>query len=221
MNRIYHQINDRGEYPSMQWKERKRTMVGERIKKSAESIAHNIKKVGKRNIAICAAVLLVAVAVCINWALYSAPASDLTDIPSGNQTPSDNDQNGGNVNVGDNENVASYFASVQISRQQARDEALEVLQLVIDSESAVESAKAEAIADVSRIADEIASEANIETLIKAKGFEECIAVINDGSANIVVKTDGALMQNEVAQITEIVVEQSGISPENIKITEKN
>ena len=95
-----------------------------------------------------------------------------------------------------------------------------MLQLVIDSDSAIESAKQEAIADVSRIADEIAAEANIETLIKAKGFEECVAVISDGNANIVVRTDDALMQNEVAQILEIVVEQSGISPENIKITEK-
>lgn len=192
-------------------------MVGEKIKKSAEIIAHNVKKVGKRNIAICAAVLLVAAAVCLNWALYSVPSSDLTDVPSGSQSPED-ESGGQNVDVSDN--VASYFASVQLSRQQARDEALEVLQLVIDSETAVESAKAEAIADVSRIADEIASEANIETLIKAKGFSECVAVISDGIANIVVKTEGALMQNEVAQIMEIVVEQSGISPENIKITEK-
>ena len=199
-------------------------MVGEKIKRSAETIAHSIKKVGRRNIAICAAVLLVAAAVCVNWVLYSAPNGNITDdVPSGNEQPS-GEQNGGEqsgTNVNGSENVASYFASVQISRQQARDEALEVLQLVIDSDSAVESAKAEAIADVSRIADEIASEANIETLIKAKGFEECIAVISDGNANIVVKSDGALMQNEVAQIMEIVVEQSGISPENIKITEKN
>jgi len=194
-------------------------MVGEKIKKSAENIAQSFKKVGKRNIVICAAVLLVAAAVCINWALYSGNQDPIEDIPS------DSEQSGGNEQVSTDsgngsENVASYFASVQISRQQARDEALEVLQLVIDSDSAIESAKAEAIADVSRIADEIASEANIETLIKAKGFEECIAVINDGNANIVVKTDGALMQNEVAQIMEIVIEQSGISPENIKITEK-
>ena len=199
-------------------------MVGEKIKRSAETIAHSIKKVGRRNIAICAAVLLVAAAVCVNWVLYSAPNGNITDdVPSGNELPS-GEQNGGGqsgTNVNGSENVASYFASVQISRQQARDEALEVLQLVIDSDSAVESAKAEAIADVSRIADEIASEANIETLIKAKGCEECIAVISDGNANIVVKSDGALMQNEVAQIMEIVVEQSGISPENIKITEKN
>lgn len=195
-------------------------MVGEKIKKSAEGIAQSIKKVGKRNIVICAAVLLVAAAVCINWALYSSETG-LTDVPSGNLTPGESNQPGDSGNPSDSENVASYFASVQISRQQARDEALEVLQLVIDSESAVESAKAEAIADVSRIADEIASEANIETLIKAKGFEECIAVISDGSANIVVKTDSALMQNEVAQILEIVVEESGISPEYIKIVEKN
>ena len=195
-------------------------MVGEKIKKSAVGIAQSIKKVGKRNIVICAAVLLVAAAVCINWALYSSETG-LTDVPSGNLTPGESNQPGDSGNPSDSENVASYFASVQISRQQARDEALEVLQLVIDSESAVESAKAEAIADVSRIADEIASEANIETLIKAKGFEECIAVISDGSANIVVKTDSALMQNEVAQILEIVVEESGISPEYIKIVEKN
>ncbi|MBQ9692143.1 MAG: SpoIIIAH-like family protein, partial [Clostridia bacterium] len=140
------------------------------------------------------------------------PADDQAGVTDGNT-----EQTGTN---NDNDNVASYFASVQISRQQARDEALEVLQLVIDSESAVESAKAEAIADVSRIADEIASEANIETLVKAKGFEDCIAVINDGNANIIVKTESALMQNQVAQIMEIVYEQASISPENIKITEK-
>ncbi len=192
-------------------------MVGERIKKNTETVVQGMKKVGKRNIVICAAVLLVAAAVCINWALYSGVDAPVDELPSGNEQGG-NEQTGGNS---DNESVESYFASVQISRQQARDEALEVLQVVIDSDSAIESAKAEAIADVSRIADEIAAEANIETLIKAKGFEECVAVINDGMANIVVKTEDALMQNEVAQILEIVVEQAGVSPENVKITEKN
>lgn len=194
-------------------------MVGEKIKKSAENIAQGIKKVGRRNLVICAAVLLVAAAVCVNWILYS-PTDDPTDIPSGNEQNEGGNNNDGTQTGNENDNVASYFASVQLSRQQARDEALEVLQLVIDSDTALESAKAEAIADVSRIADEIASEANIETLIKAKGFEECVAVINDGSATIVVKTESALLQSEVAQIMEIVVEQSGVQPENIKITEK-
>jgi stage III sporulation protein AH len=192
-------------------------MIGEKLKNGAEAITGGIKKLGKRNLVICLSVLIVAVAICVNWALYSGTAMPENNIPTGEETP-DGSQSAGNENVG--ENVASYFASVQISRQQARDEALEVLQLVIDSDSAIESAKAEAIADVARIADEIASEANIESLIKAKGFEDCVAVISNGKANVVVKTDSPLMQNEVVQIMEIVYEQANIAPENIKITEK-
>ena len=115
-------------------------MVGEKIKKSTDGVVENIKRVGKRNIVICLAVLLVAAAVCINWALYSGNNTPVDDVPSGTTNPENGEQAG---TTSDNENVASYFASVQISRQQARDEALEVLQLVIDSDSAVESAKQE------------------------------------------------------------------------------
>lgn len=189
-------------------------MIGEKLKNGATNIASGMKKIGKRNIMICVSVFVIAAAICLNWALYAGLNNDTPDVPTGGDQTQDQPTDTGN------ENVASYFASVQISRQQARDEALEVLQLVIDSDSALESAKADAIADVSRIADEIAAEANIETLIRAKGFEDCVAVISSGSANIVVKTESALMQNEVAQIMEIVYEQANISPENIKITEK-
>ncbi len=194
-------------------------MIGERIQTNEESIGKKVKRLGKRNLVICASVLIVALAVCINWVIFSGSAATTPDdVPTGGeQTGGETD---GTTDTSTDDSVASYFASVQISRQQARDEALEVLQMVIDSDSALESAKAEAISDVSRIADEIASEANIETLIRAKGFEDCVAVISDGLANIVVKTDSALMQNEVAQIMEIVYEQANIAPANIKITEK-
>ncbi len=198
-------------------------MIGEKIKKSAESITGGIVKMGKKNLVICASVLIIALAVCVNWVLFSgsSPLEPSEDQPTGTQNGEQDKTDTSVDNVNDEEeNVASYFASVQISRQQARDEALEVLQMVIDSDSALEEAKAEAISNVSRIADEIASEANIETLIRAKGFEECVAVISDGAANIVVKTESALMQNEVAQIMEIVYEQANIAPANIKITEK-
>ena len=193
-------------------------MIGEKIKNGAENLASEVKKAGKRNLVICASVLIIAVAVCINWAMLSGNV--FTDgLPTGSDGGTD--QNGGTVDTGknENENVASYFASVQISRQQARDEALEVLQMVIASESAMETAKTEAIESVNRIADEIAAEANIETLVMAKGFEDCVAVISDGSASVVVKT-GGLLPSEIAQIMEIVYEQAQISPENVKIIEK-
>lgn len=196
-------------------------MIGEKLRSSTENITGGIKKFGKRNLVICLSVLVIAVAICVNWALYSGISSpDDVTPPVDNPTSGDGTQTGADASDGTSENAASYFASVQISRQQARDEALEVLQLVIDSDSAVESAKSEAIADVARIADEIASEANIESLIRAKGFEECVAVINNGKANVVVKTESPLMQNQVVQIMEIVYEQANIDPMNIKITEK-
>ncbi len=196
-------------------------MIGEKLKGSTENITGGIKKFGKRNWVICVSVLVIAVAICVNWALYSGTASTDNTTPTvDNSTTDGGTQAGADASDGTSENAASYFASVQISRQQARDEALEVLQLVIDSDSAVESAKNDAIADVARIADEIASEANIESLIRAKGFDECVAVINNGKANVVVKTESPLMQNQVVQIMEIVYEQANIAPENIIITEK-
>ena len=192
-------------------------MIGEKIKNSAENFATGVKKAGKRNLIICASVLIIALAVCINWAILSGGAPVIDDLPSG----SDGDGGGNSIDAGNNgnENVTSYFASVQISRQQARDEALEVLQMVIASDSAMDTAKNEAIESVNRIADEIAAEANIETLVMAKGFEDCVAVISDGSASVVVKT-GGLLPSEIAQIMEIVYEQAQISPENVKIIEK-
>ena len=112
----------------------------------------------------------------------------------------------------------SYFASAQLSRQQARDQAIAVLQNVV-SNSTDEVSREQANADISRIASEIQTEAAIETLIKSKGFEECVAVISEGSASVIVRSDG-LLPNELSQIKEIVWEQAGIDPLNIKIIEK-
>ena len=194
-------------------------MIGEKIKIGAENIATGVKKAGKRNLIICASVLIIAIAVCVNWVLLAGNTPPVDDLPAGSDGQLEGGGDSTNTGGGENENVASYFASVQISRQQARDEALEVLQMVIASDSALETAKNEAIESVNRIADEIAAEANIETLVMAKGFEDCVAVISDGSASVVVKT-GGLLPSEVAQIMEIVYEQAQISPENVKIIEK-
>ena len=57
------------------------------------------------------------------------------------------------------------------------------------------------------------------TGFEAKGFEDCIAVISSGKATIIVKTD-TLLASEIAQINEIVYEQSGILPTGLTIIEK-
>ena len=114
----------------------------------------------------------------------------------------------------------TYFVSAQLNRQRSRDEALQTLQVVIDSSESMPDVKDEALAEMINIASDIETEAMVEEMVKAKGFDECVAMINDDSINVVVKTPG-LLTNEVALITEIVVEETGFAPENIKIVEKN
>jgi len=114
----------------------------------------------------------------------------------------------------------SYFASVEISRQRARDEALEVLNAVVENEKANEDVKAEAMAEIRTIAKEMAQESNIESLLMSKGFEKCVAVISGDNANIVVKNEGQLQSSQLAQINAVVFEQAGIRPTNITIVAK-
>jgi stage III sporulation protein AH len=58
----------------------------------------------------------------------------------------------------------------------------------------------------------------IENLIKAKGFKDTVAFVNDDKVNIVVQSDG-LIPSQVAQIQDIVVSQTGVAVEKIKIIE--
>ena len=118
--------------------------------------------------------------------------------------------------TGTNDN---YFTDAIINRTKARDEAISVLQTIVDSGDALADTKEQALSDIAKIVEEMTIEANIEALIKAKGFSECITVISGDKANVIVKTDG-LLETEVAQIAEIIYSEAGIVPANITLVEK-
>ena len=62
------------------------------------------------------------------------------------------------------------------------------------------------------------AEANVETLVMSKGFEQCVAVISDNGISVVVDVpDTALTPAQIAQINEIVYSQASIVPANITI----
>jgi stage III sporulation protein AH len=178
------------------------------------------KKFGIRNIVIVLSVLLIGAAVYVNWSIFGGDnnTGDLNNGGGSNLVGGNVD--GGNAEGGQNsDETVDFFAASQIERQRARDEAIEVLQSVVDDETALDSAKQQALADIAAIAANIETEANIESLIKAKGFEECVAVINGEKANVIVKSEG-LRPNDLSQILEIVYLQAGILPENVTIMEK-
>lgn len=183
-----------------------------KFKKGIAAAGDVIKKIGTRNIVIGCSLVLIGAAVILNFVLFK----DTKPIVS------DGDPLGDVLQSSDNDPTYvedTYFASAQLSRQQARDQAISVLQTVVESSTADAVTKEQATVDISRIASEMQTEANIETLIKSKGFEECVAVISEGAASVIVSSDG-LMPNELSQIKEIVWEQAGIDPINIKIIEK-
>ncbi len=178
---------------------------------TGEKLKNGFRKIGTRNLVIVLSVLLIGGAVYANWRLFGKASGTPDDTSVIGEVDGDGDTSA--------PTTASYFSASQIERQRARDEAIEVLQSVVDNASEADAAaKEEAMSGISEIAANIALEANIESLIKAKGFENCVAVINGEKASIVVSSEG-LKPNELSQILEIVYVQANILPENVTITE--
>lgn len=176
------------------------------------------RRVGKRNFIIMGAVVLTVAAVAVNLVIFANNKDD-----NFNYDQSAGMDAGTAATDPDTESEAptvdSYFSSVMVSRQRTRDEAIEVLQSVVDNAASTETAKNEALTQINKLAEIMEAEANIETLIVAKGFAECVAVISDDSASIVVRSE-ELQPAQISQINEIVYEQSGIKPVNIKIIQR-
>lgn len=186
------------------------------LKEKLIAVKDFFMKSGKRNLIIACSVLLIGVAVGLNWIFFSR--NDQGFEYTGNTGMSGELDNSKNpTSGGTSTSTDSYFTTAQVSRQRARDEALEVLNAVVENANATDSVKAEAVAEIKKISLEIEQEADIENLLVSKGFEKCVAVINGETASIVVKCSETLTPAQIAQINASVYEVSGIEPVNITI----
>ena len=200
-------------------------------KNGFDSVKRFFERIGKRNLVIAGAVTLVIAAVAVNWIVFSGDSKE--DGFDYNASAGMNTGYGTTLGTGevgdtaskptgsDPDSTDSYFSSVEVSRQRARDEALEVLNAVVENEQASDAVKAEAMAEIQTIAKEMSQESNIESILMSKGFTQCLAVINGNAANIVVRTEGQLNPSQLAQINAVVYEQAGIEPINITIVAKS
>ena len=177
-----------------------------------EKIRNFFSSRSAKTLAVFIAVLLIGVAVYVNYTLFYEPVDSMGFGENNMEDNVDQSQQTGNSSDGEND----YFTATALNRQQSRDEAIDVLKTVAESADATEEAKAEANEKISKIALDIQNEANIETLVKAKGFEDCVAVISDGAVSVIVGAE-SLQAAQAAQILSIVYETTGISPENVSI----
>lgn len=188
----------------MQWNE-----VREKTKKV-------IGKLGKKSIITICTVLVLGCAVVLNVILYQNGQTE----KQSNKLAIDLSEAGETTDTQTEGTIGAYFQSMSLNRKQARDEAMEVLQAVADSQTALDEAKEAAWSDMTKLATDMEKETNIEAMILSKGFSQCIAVISNDTCNVIVESEG-LNPGEVAQISEIVYEQAGIVPRNLKIVEKS
>lgn len=118
------------------------------------------------------------------------------------------------------EEVSEYFEEARLTRTKTRDEALDTLQKSLKNAKITEEEKKALTEELSGMITSIAAEGEIESMIKAKGFIDCVAFLDGDKANIAVKTQSdALTKSEVAQIRDIVMSKSSVSAQNITVVE--
>lgn len=133
----------------------------------------------------------------------------------------------GNKNYGDAQLVSigqkssdQYFDEARLSREKSRDEALDTLEKSLKKANLSEEEKAELTARLSGVVESITAESDIENLVKAKGFVDCVAFVDDGKVNVTVQTPGeGLDQEQVARIRDVVLSRCEVKAQDITVVE--
>lgn len=120
-----------------------------------------------------------------------------------------------------NTSISDYFATIRLARQESRDSAVDLLQETIAYETgADETAASNASAQLEKMVNTALQESQIEGLVIAKGYEDCVAYMSEEGISVAVAApEGGLEADAVAQICDIVVSQSEYSPSELKIIE--
>ncbi len=176
------------------------------------------KRARKNKATVAVFVLLLGVGVMGNWYYEN------TDLSSNIKPIINNTKTLGQAELVDATTTqqvkepSEYFSSARVDRQTARDEALEKLQAVVDSTDKSKDAKRVASEEISRISSNISIENKIETLVTAKGVDNCLAVVNNDGNRVDIIVDAEKLTDElIMQIKDIAMQQLGCSFENISI----
>ncbi len=195
----------------------------------------------KRNAVVAAIALFVCAAVYLNWSYgkdadtdagktlgQSAMVGGKTDDPLVNGDSSApisvlEDGDGDAQTTGDTQSGGSgsaYFATARLNRQQARDSALSLLQDAAAREDADDAVKEQLNDNIQTMADYTVTEAQIENLVIAKGYTDCVAFIGEDALSLAVSApEGGLTASDTAKIVDVVNQTAGFTADQITIIE--
>lgn len=191
-------------------------------------------KIWKRNVVVAAIMLFVCAAVYLNWS-YGQEVDEGSQAADGKLLGEATLVAGEaeDALLGKNESEVDtvqpevegaeqtgYFSSARLNRQQARDSALSLLQEAATDDKANQTMIDEANESIQTMAANTLVEAQVENLVIAKGYSDCVCFVNESSASVVVaKVEGGLTDMDAARIMEIVIEETGLTASQIKIME--
>ncbi len=180
---------------------------------------------GKKQIVLASLVTILGIAVYLNYVFTDTGNFDLL---TASQSDSSETENYGEAQLTGAEPVeettvessgeSDYFTSARLERRKARDEAIETLAQTLGAEEMTDDEKELAAEKALAVSAQIESENKIETLVKAKGFAECLAYVDADSARVIVRTDG-LTAETANQIKNIIIEETGLSAEDVSVGE--
>ncbi|MBQ7329217.1 MAG: SpoIIIAH-like family protein [Oscillospiraceae bacterium] len=175
-------------------------------------------KIWKKNLVVTAVLLTVCGGIYVNWMYGQDQAvADLTDTLDEDKILSADKLVMADETVDNNNTMVDYFAAVRLSRQEARDSAVSLLQEAMAYGDETDSKSS---AELEQIVNTALCEAQIESLVIAKGYSDCVTYIaNDAVSVAVAAPEGGLQQPDVAVISDIVVNQSGYTMDKIYVVE--
>lgn len=179
-------------------------------------------KIWKKNLVAAAVLVTVCAGIYVNW-LYTEDlaTAELTSTLDEQKLMSQDmlvmsGEEG--VLLGEETTTTDYFAAVRLSRQQARDSAVTMLQEVMVYSDNIDTK--ESSSQLEQIVQTALCEAQIESLVIAKGYTDCVAYISDEGISVAVAApEGGLKQEDVAVIADIVIAQSDFEMGNIRVVE--
>lgn len=119
-----------------------------------------------------------------------------------------------------NNSGSKFFEEARLKRTKAHDEAMDAVQKALKSASLSDEEKKSYTQQLTGSLEDLNAENEIETLVRAKGFADCLCFLQSGRADLTVMTSGdALTAAQVAQIRDIVLSKSNVTAQNITIVE--
>lgn len=111
----------------------------------------------------------------------------------------------------------NFYSEGRMARENQRTTMKQELESIVNNKNATKESKEKASKKIMEIIEKGEKESKIETMVKEKGFQEALCIIDDNGIEISVKNSDKLTSEKVNQIKDIAVRSSGIAPSGIVI----